>query len=251
MFSALTGETVGQMSRRLRLERASIQLSTSDASISVIAVVAGYASVEAFSKSFRADYGLTPSEFRTGFALGAWLPTPNGVHVNHLRPEEFLRIDRTSGETMNIETREFHAREALCLRHKGPYNLIGTTFGRVSGIFFRSGAGIPGPAVGFYYDDPGAVAPEDLRSHAGILVPDGFASPSEELERVPIEAGRYVVGAYVGPYDGIAAAWGDFMRTIAENGLALADSPCFEVYINDPMTTPAPELITELCGRLA
>lgn len=152
---------------------------------------------------------------------------------------------------MKLETRNFEQREALCLTHRGPYHLIGAAFGRVFDGFFKSGGGIPGPAVGIYYDDPGTVPPADLRSHAGILVPAGFKSPSDEFDRVAIEGGRYAVGTYVGPYDGIGEAWGDFMRSIADEGLALADSPCFEVYLNDPMTTPAPELVTELCGRLA
>jgi AraC family transcriptional regulator len=60
VFQALMGETVGDIVRRLRLERAAIRLRTSDTPITELAFEAGYATHEAFIRAFRAAFGCTP-----------------------------------------------------------------------------------------------------------------------------------------------------------------------------------------------
>ena len=53
VFTAVTGETPGEMCRRLRVQRAAWQLRYTDASITAIAMDAGLASSQAFAKVFR------------------------------------------------------------------------------------------------------------------------------------------------------------------------------------------------------
>jgi len=55
------------------------------------------------------------------------------------------------------------------------------------------------------------------------------------------------VGTYVGPYDGLANAWGEFVgKWLPTSGHTLRNAPSFEAYINDCMQTPPAELRTEL-----
>ena len=64
IFSGTTGESVASYVRRVRLERAAFKLRWGAVDITEVALAAGYASHAAFSKAFRQQYGLSPSEFR-------------------------------------------------------------------------------------------------------------------------------------------------------------------------------------------
>lgn len=64
IFRGMVGESVREYVRRLRLERAAGQLRLSSASVTDIALAAGYESPEAFTRSFKASFGTSPSHFR-------------------------------------------------------------------------------------------------------------------------------------------------------------------------------------------
>ena len=63
------------------------------------------------------------------------------------------------------------ARTLAAIPHKGPYEEISAAFDKISALIGTRGLGphMRGMA-GVYYDDPEAVAPEDLRSYAGAVV---------------------------------------------------------------------------------
>lgn len=56
--------TIGEYVRRLRVEFASKQISTTENPLSEIALMAGFADQSHLSKTFKSSYGLTPAEFR-------------------------------------------------------------------------------------------------------------------------------------------------------------------------------------------
>jgi AraC-like DNA-binding protein len=81
LVGAALGETPGAFRRRLLLERAAYELSNGTASVTDVAIGAGYASLEAFERAFRRTFDTTPSAFRA--EPGAFrLPSPNGVHFH-------------------------------------------------------------------------------------------------------------------------------------------------------------------------
>jgi len=65
IFKALTGETLKAYVRSRRLANALGQLLTTDDRIIEVAVRAGYASQEAFTRAFKKSFGLTPHEYRS------------------------------------------------------------------------------------------------------------------------------------------------------------------------------------------
>ncbi len=79
LLAAATGETPAALKRRLLLERAAWQLRTRAATPSEAAAAAGYGSLAAFSRGFKAAYGVPPSEFRDGEPQ---LDAPNGIHFH-------------------------------------------------------------------------------------------------------------------------------------------------------------------------
>lgn len=71
-FKALFRQSMGmppaEFLRVLRLEQAQLQLRTTTAPITDIALAAGFSSSQHFATAFRQQYGCTPSRFRTGHA---------------------------------------------------------------------------------------------------------------------------------------------------------------------------------------
>ena len=81
VVTAAAGEAPGRLRRRILLERAAFRLLEGKLGILDVAVEAGYASHEAFTRAFRREYGLAPSAWRT--SPGAMhLPAPNRVHFH-------------------------------------------------------------------------------------------------------------------------------------------------------------------------
>jgi AraC family transcriptional regulator len=146
---------------------------------------------------------------------------------------------------MHVETETLPGLRLATLRHLGPYQQIGRTFGRLHEIVTR--AALPHrEMVGVYYDDP-AVTPDDqLRADAGVIIDEGTALPPGLVEqRVP--AGRFARAEHVGSYAGLPAAWGDFKRELAaQTGKPNPRGYTFELYRNTPMTVPETQLRTLL-----
>ena len=72
VFTAHVGESAIGYVRRLRLERAARKLRMGAVDITEVALAAGYDTHAAFSKAFKQQFGLSPSEFRR---LGCWAAT--------------------------------------------------------------------------------------------------------------------------------------------------------------------------------
>ena len=64
VFTAQVGESAASYIRRLRMERAGRKLRMGAVDITEVALAAGYESHAAFSKAFRQQFAVSPSEFR-------------------------------------------------------------------------------------------------------------------------------------------------------------------------------------------
>lgn len=64
IFTAHVGENIAGYVRRVRMERAGRKLRMGAVDITEVALAAGYATHAAFSRAFKQQFGLSPSEFR-------------------------------------------------------------------------------------------------------------------------------------------------------------------------------------------
>jgi AraC family transcriptional regulator len=244
VFQALTGETVGDMVRRLRLERAAHCLVTGRTPITELAFAAGYATHEAFIRAFRAAFGCTPSAMRRHLQYDGRLPTPNGVHYGQRLEIRFLK---TQGATaMQVEIREIAPRKAVCMSHRGPYYMIGQTFERFGAWLNENNLETQG-RLALFYDDPEATPVNELRSDAGAFVADGYTTNDPNVHVVDVAGGTYAVATYIGPYDGLSNAWNEFGgKWLPGSGYSFAQAASFEVYLNGCHETDPSQLRTEL-----
>ena len=92
-------------------------------------------------------------------------------------------------------------------------------------------------AVAVYLDDMATTPPAEQNSLAGIVVDsempgDGTVAPCF------LKGGRRAVVLYKGPYSSIRKAYDALYKWLTDNNEEPADSPTFEVNLNDPKTTP-------------
>ena len=80
VFRAMIEETPVAMRRRLLLERAAWQLSRTQLPVTEIGLNANYGSLEAFTRAFRKEFGISPSLYRRMGATHTYLYATNGIH---------------------------------------------------------------------------------------------------------------------------------------------------------------------------
>ena len=220
VYRALQGETVAETVRRMRLHRAAVDLLDDARPIGRIAARAGYGSQAAFTRAFRSAYGAPPAAYRTG-------ASPAG-------PPTRSRSARSAPARRRAAARGRLHRDRSDLR--SPQRA-------------RRRSGLLGPSTryfGIFYDDPEGTPVHALRSDACLTVPDAF-EPEESCGRRPSRAGRTARSCHVGPYAELHRAYEWLYREwLLGAGREPGDGPCVEEYLNDPRTTPAPQLRTEV-----
>jgi len=94
VIAAIAGEPPATLRRRVLLERAAYRLDTTELPVLDVAVEAGYASHEAFTRAFARAYGVVPKEWRR-HPTPVRLPAPNDVHFH---PPGWLQLPARSKE---------------------------------------------------------------------------------------------------------------------------------------------------------
>jgi AraC family transcriptional regulator len=231
VFHAMTGETAAQAVRRIRLHRAAVWLVQSDLSLGEIARRAGYGSPRSLARAFALQHGCSPAAFRK-----------NGEII-----AERLRMAKGETPVFPVEIADQPSRRVAAVAHTGPYPEIGAAFEKLSAIISARGLwpAVRG-GVAVYYDDPTAVEPRALRSHAGFVLDEAAEMPAG-LDEVRLAAGPAAVLHFKGPYAGLQVAY-DYLYGVwlVQSGREPADAPVYEVYLNDPSEAPPEDLLTDI-----
>jgi AraC family transcriptional regulator len=236
VYRSMQGETAADTVRRLRLHRAAVELITGELPIPRVARRAGYGSQEAFTRAFKAAYGVPPARYRASFVPAQ---TAHGL-------EDAMETTTTT-TTYEATIRTTPALRVAALPHRGDYQSIGSTFERLLALAAGQGllAGAP-RTFGIYYDDPAAAPVGALRADACLVIPDG-RTPTGDLELREIRGGRYAVVLHVGPYAELERPYRWLYGTwLAQSGEEPADAPSVEAYLNDARMVPPTGLETEI-----
>lgn len=262
VFRALTGEPIGQLVQRLRLERAAAQLSHSPhRSITEVALDAGFSSPATFARAFRERFGMSASAWRSagesknGKAMSNASNAEVGVRM-HLSPGAEAprwRLVMNEGKTtVDVEVKDLPEQTVAYLRHTGPYQGNAELFGRLFGQLAQwAGArGLLGPNARFlslYHDDPSVTESDKLRVMCCCVVPPD-TQVGGEIGKTVVAGGRYAVGRFELTQDGYGAAWeAMYGGWLPSSGFEPADGPAMEVYLNDPNQHPEKKHLVEIC----
>lgn len=235
VFHAITGYTLAETVRRVRMYRAACWLVQTDLPITRIATDSGYDNLRSFSRVFSEHFGTSPVAFRKNGAVEALTSSQREGHH----------------KMYDIEVTKAPERRLVGLPHKGPYLEIGSKFEKLTAVISARNLWPHAQGmVGVYYDDPSAVEPDDLQSYAGIAVTSDLTVP-EGLEEVTLPEGEVAVLHYKGPYSGLHKAYGHLYGSwLPDSGREFADRPAFEVYKNSPADTKPENLLTDICVPL-
>jgi len=234
VFFGITGESLANCIRRIRMDRATFLLLQSKQSVADIATQCGYGNVQSFARSFEADYGLTPSKFRkSDIAFRASDPPKLNA------PKSF-----------DIEVRRQPEIRLVADSHSGDYQFLGRT---ISQLHARAALraleleDINVASVAVLHDDPLLVAEPDLRSDIGFVIsktltlPDGF-------REVRIAPSRCAVLHFKGPYVGLFEAYQYlYGHWVPNNGVELSDAPIYAIILDDPRGVPPNDIRTDIC----
>ena len=226
IYRAVLGETVAETVARLRLQRASMALARGKAPIREVAGQAGYSSVPAFTRAFRAAYGQTPAAFR----------------AQRRQPQE---------PNMTVEIRDCPPLRIACLTHKGPAPEIGRAFDRL--MAWAGPRGLAGPehlGVAVYLSDMSTTPPSEQIALAGITVDAGFQADGA-VDTFDVQGGPYAVLTHNGPYATLGQSYNALFAWLTASPHSPAHAPCIEVNLNDPRRAAPEDLVTEIRLPLA
>ena len=234
IYSAMTGETVGDTVRRCRLQRAAAQLINSKRPTAMIARAAGYGSAAAFARAFAAAHGMPPATFRK-----RGQPPMHGTAI-------FSKEGAVMNYAVSIET--LPTRHLLALRLVGSYDGIGGAFARLNA--WAGARGLRGPephSFAVYLNDCFDAPVDSLLTDVCMSVPARIEGDGE-FRMIELPGGRHAVLHHQGPYVELSGAYrwlyGDWLP---RSGEEVADRPAFDAYLNDPRTLPPAQWRTDLC----
>ena len=233
VFRAMTGETMADAIRRIRMAKAANALVHDDsAPVADVAAQHGYPNAASFSRTFSAAHGLSPAAFRE---LGA--------QVAH-------DLQQNDGDSsmypVTIET--LPPMRAAGVLHVGPPIHIGRAFQTLGGIMsarnlFPYARGM----FAIYHDAPGAKPDAELRAHAAVIIANDFPADVEGLEYFDLVGGKHAVMQHKGPYATLGAAFEWlYGKWLPQSGQEPRDAPPVELYVNDPRETPPDQLRTDI-----
>ncbi len=237
IFVAFTGEPLAAFIRRLRLERAALQLLHLDAPVTEIALDAGYETPSAFTRAFAGLFGVSPTAYRQRhepvLLLGA-------------RPLALNTL--TEDSIMTPEIRTIDPMPVLFVRRTGPYyQSAGEAFGVL--CQFAGARGLLGPAsrmIGISHDDPHVTEESKFRYDACVTI-DREVKPEGEVSRKTLAGGKYAVFLHEGSYERFQKTYDQIFKAwLPGSGERLREDPCFEVYLNSPDQGKPEDLRTEI-----
>jgi AraC family transcriptional regulator len=224
VFRGMVGESVMAYTRRLRLERAAFRLKHGQSEVLPLALLAGYDSHEAFTRAFKAHFGVTPSQFRDQSIVQSEVPA--------------------------VALRQEPRRLAVAFRRVGRYLDAPEAWAKLQQWTQRNApvpASIPFALV---HDDPDICPETKCRYDACWPVSQIPPALEHGLSLVEVPAGVYAVATHQGPYALMYQSYVNLLgRALPRLQVELAPEPVIEVYLNDPRHTPPEQLATEICVR--
>ncbi len=193
VFAAMTGETIADHVRRLRLERAALALRSGVQPVIQVALEAGYEAHAGFTRAFKSAYGVAPAVFRRGPEPAAQPAAPSGVHFRPGVPVTTFNTQHITNKYMKVLTRKIKPLRVAYLRHVGPYeNTRQTWMDLTARLSADQQVGERSVFIGIGHDDPAVTPAAELRYDACITVDEAYV-PRPPVGWQTIVGGDYAV----------------------------------------------------------
>lgn len=237
VFRGMTGETVREHARRLRLERAAHRLTRTGDDILRVALDSGYGSHEAFTRAFGARFGVAPSVFRE----------ERRAVIAHERGQK-------GAGAMEVRIEEMAPARVAYVRHVGPYTGAGEAWSTLMKWGWSKMVFGKAQTFGMCWDDPEVTAPEKIRYDACMVVGDK-AKVKGDVQLQDVPGGTFCVALHEGAYERLGETYAGLCAAVCGGEVGgrrwrLGDPPSLERYLNDPRKTKPEDLRTEVWMRI-
>lgn len=250
IFTAIVGEPLGSFLKRLRLEKAAIRLAATDRlTVTDVALDCGFSSSATFARAFKERFGMSASEWRAERRKECKTNSNNGKANSNIgkvgdspawdtlinQAHKASATNPRSG-TMNIEVQDCPSFCVAYARARGPYQKSAEeawdTLCKWAGP--RGLLGPQSKMIGISHDDPTVTPPAKLRYDACVTVGEEI-TPERNINITELPAGKYARASFEGSAEQIQDAYNQiFGNFLPEQGYQPGDSPCYELYHNDP-----------------
>ncbi|MDP1574074.1 MAG: AraC family transcriptional regulator [Coxiellaceae bacterium] len=231
IFTTHTGESIKSYVRRLRLERATRDLSYTDLSLMKISERAGYDTQQSFHRAFKETYHETPKNFRT--------------HAS----DDIHKVSQSMLEIPSVRIKNIEPFRVAFVRHIGPYSEIMQAWHQLSVQI-----GLPcilskdTLKISIAYDTTEATPENKLRYDACITLnalPD--FKPKGQIGAQTIHGGNYAVVTHHGALETIESTYiALFGLWLPQSGHEPSDHPNFLLHRTNPIETATDQLITDI-----
>jgi len=257
VFSAITGETLSDFIRRIRLERAAGALAMlHETSVLEIALRCGFSSAATFARAFKGHFGMSATAWREGGAR-QWrdgLRQARKPGKVDRKPRKALPPPDRQGHPMTVRIEDLPPYRVAYVRHVGPYGEGGiSALWRDFERWIRAhGLRHPGTlTIGIGHDAPTIAAPETLRYDACLVVDAGFKA-DRRLNLADLPGGTYAITPFDGRPADLSTAWERFWTTwLPGSGYQPEDRPCLELRPDFETPAAANHVRCQLCLPIA
>jgi AraC family transcriptional regulator len=243
VFKSITNETLSEFIQRTRLEKAARTLAGNpDEPVIGIALDNGFASAATFARAFRAQFGMTATQWRDGGYLRQRRRSIEQRKLGKPVRKAGKAVARTTGDksawidgatAMTVEVKDMPAYHVAYMRYVGPYGDKGLPehWARFVEWMDRRGLDVKErTTLGVAYDDPHVTAPDKCRYDACLVIPQDFQA-DRWVNIASLPGGRCAVTDFVGNPEDIMDAWDRlFSVWLPSSGYQPDDRPCVEVY---------------------
>ena len=232
IFKALKGEAIGGYITRLRLEATARLLRYTALTIEEIAFNIGYETSASLSKTFKKQYGISPTEYRTNkdtYIMKKEIINPNlalkAPKIVTLEPKNLIYVALTGAYGSLDYGKAYEQLWAVIKAQK----------------LFTKGI----ESICISYDDPKITEGSLQRSDVCLAIHKP-ATPQEEVSCKTLAGGKYAVFFYQGSYENLSQVYDTAVRWVIDHEYTLREEPFFEKYLNDARRTPKEKLKTEI-----
>jgi AraC family transcriptional regulator len=185
LYSAVMGETVGELVRRVRLERAvQIMRTVPRRPLSRVAAQAGFSSASDFSRSFRRRYGLAPSRWDRRSPLAAYPGESTDCEPDPLLGVMAPLADEDPRAPVEVQLQTIPAATLAYVRVDRPMVPGNLTRGcRTLSAWLRADSVHHGGLLGLSWDQLGVTPPDQVRYDLACPIPADVEPPQPVLVR--------------------------------------------------------------------
>ncbi len=243
VYRALTGETIGRTVQRLRVVKALQRLAHSNASVTEIALLAGYDTPQALARVLRDTVDASASELRMD-------PQRMANSIEQLsRPLPLA--EQTA--PLSVEVITLEPFEVVALRAQGAFDDLDAVFGELFGWAAEQGLVEQlQQLIGMPLGDHRELPADELLFDCALVFDAELPAVPAPLQRLVLGGCRMARLRHVGSYGLLEEATDQLLRDwLPGSGHALRDAPLHYHFLDDPEDVPEAILRADIYVPLA